>query len=120
MNAQRSQRIAELNDRFRAALGIPSLCGGIPGQGVLTRGIGALSYDTKAQILREVRSYTQFTSDDDPYDEHDFSSLDIDGAGTVFWKIDAFEGERCQFGSEHPEDISRSYRLLTIMLAEEY
>ncbi|SPF51049.1 conserved hypothetical protein [Candidatus Sulfopaludibacter sp. SbA4] len=38
----------------------------------------------------------------------------------VFWKIDYFADEAMEYGSEHPDDPTWSYRVLTIMLAAEY
>ncbi|MEP7305991.1 MAG: DUF3768 domain-containing protein [Acidobacteriota bacterium] len=36
------------------------------------------------------------------------------------WKIDYFENEECEYGSEHLEDPAPSFRVLAIMGAEEY
>ena len=87
MSCDSSMRIAELNDQFRAALGIPYLCGGIPGQSLMTRGITALNEATKIRILNQVRSYAQFSKDNDPHAERDFGSFDDSEAGKIFWKI---------------------------------
>jgi hypothetical protein len=111
--------IAKLNDRFRMALGLPALCGGIPGQTVVTAGIAALPFDTQAQILARVRTFDAFTADNDPYGERDFGAFDMQGVGKVFWKIDYYDPAYA-FGSEDPADIEATARVLTIMLASEY
>ncbi|MEM7666342.1 MAG: DUF3768 domain-containing protein [Pseudomonadota bacterium] len=120
MSGDRSKWIAELNDRFRVALGISQLCGGIPGQCLLTCGIADLDKVLKAEVLDTVRSFSVFEEGNDPYGEHDFGAFDIEGVGKVFWNIDYYENTQCLYGAEHPENLTQSYRVLTIMLAEEY
>lgn len=117
MGADTAKRIAELNDRLRTALGI---CCGVPGMVVMTRGIADLDANLKVLVLKQVRAFSDFTEDNDPYGEHDFGALDIKGAGKVFWKIDYYADAECQYGSEAPEDPEQTFRMLTIMLAGEY
>lgn len=119
MSADRSKRIAELNDQFRTALGIPGNRG-VPGQQVLTRGIASLNADTLSRVLFSVVSFKDFTEDNDPHGEHDFGAFDDADAGKVFWKIDYYADDRMEYGSEAPEDPKRSYRVLTIMVADEW
>lgn len=107
--------IAALNDQFRCNL-IP----GIPGMKVSTHGIAELDENSRYEIWMSVMSFEDFTEDNDPYGEHDFGAIDHAKAGKVFWKIDCFADERCELGSEYPDNPSRSYRVLTIMLADEY
>lgn len=110
--------IARLNDRFRssALIGLPV----IPGAVFLTRGITDLSKEIVADIMRAVRSFDHFPEGDDPYGERDFGALDQEGVGKIFWKIDYYADDALESGSAAPEDPRRSYRILTIMLAEEY
>lgn len=117
MRGDRVKRIAELNDRLRAALGI---CCGIPGMVVLTSGIAALDDQIKVRALTGVRQFSAFAEDNDPYHEHDFGALDIEGAGKIFWKIDYYADSECLYGSNDPADPNQCYRVLTIMLANEY
>jgi Protein of unknown function (DUF3768) len=105
-----SNRIAELNDALRT-----KLCGG---RVYLTPGIAALSPSAQESIVARVRSFDDFTPDNDPYGEHDFGSFDIDGT-TIFWKIDPYDNDLV-FGSPNPEDPSVTSRVLTIFLAKEY
>jgi hypothetical protein len=84
----------------------------------MTAGVNALPIDTKARVLLAVQSFSNFTKDNDPHPEHDFGSIEIDGA-KYFWKIDYYD-LAMQFGSESPEDPEQTTRVLTIMRADEY
>ena len=55
---------------------------------------------------------------DDPYGEHDFGAFDHAGQ-RIFWKIDCYDPTE-EFGSEDPADPSKTMRVLTILLADEY
>jgi len=118
-----ARRIAELNDQLRARAGLPSLNGsGGPTLGliVLTRGVIELPGERIVGICHDVRTFSDFTPDNDPHNERDFGSFDAIGVGKVFWKIDYYADASCRWGSEDPADPDASFRVLTIMLAEEY
>lgn len=68
--------------------------------------------------MATVRSFTAFTRDNDPHLEHDFGSFEVRGE-KLFWKIDYYDLD-LTYGSEAPEDPSKTKRVLTIMLASEY
>lgn len=121
MIPSRSQRIAELNDQLRSRIQIPVF--GKPqvlGAIYITCSIANLNPIIQAVIVGKIRKFNDFTEDNDPYGEHDFGSLDITDVGKVFWKIDYYADSTYQQGSEDPADPSKSYRVLTIMLADEY
>ena len=105
-----AERIRELNDAFRTTM--------TGGQVMLTAGIDALPSDVKAMAIRTVATFSDFTPDNDPHGEHDFGSFQVDGR-KFFWKIDCYDSTMT-FGSEDPADPSKTTRVLTIMLAEEY
>ena len=102
--------IATLNDTFRKTLS--------GGRVMLTAGINALPADDVAQILSRVRSFNDFTEDNDPYGEHDFFCFDYKG-NTIFCKIDYYD-RKLQYLSEDPADVSKTIRVMTVMLADEY
>lgn len=107
----KTQRISELNDLARTAMGVASRV-------VQTEGIRALDPATQSAIREKVEKFNAFTPDNDPYGEHDFGSFDHAGL-TIFWKIDYYApGLEC--GSEDPSDPRQTVRVLTIMLANEY
>lgn len=101
-------RIRELNDAFRKGLG----------DGRLTVTHGISEREDAWEIVRRVRTYDTFRSDDDPSGEHDFGAFEI-GDQKIFWKIDYY-GRDWASGSPDPSDPAVTMRVLTIMLAEEY
>lgn len=107
----RPSKIAELNDLLRTTF--------LTGKVVLTEGIGALPENVREDILTQVRSFSDFGPDNDPYGEHDFGAIDHPDAGRVFWKIDYYDTD-FRFGSLEPADPTVTHRVLTIMLASEY
>ena len=108
--SDRTRRIRELNDAFRQTF--------IGGRVLVTQGVRELPLVTNAAVLERVRTFANFSADNDPHHEHDFGSFEIDGQ-TFFWKIDSYD-EHCEFGSEDPADPNKTTRVLTIMLASEY
>ena len=72
----------------------------------------------KANALVEVARFDRFTSDNDPYGEHDFGSFELVGR-KFFWKLDYYDPTMA-FGSEDPSDPKKTTRVLTLMLAEDY
>jgi len=85
---------------------------------MVTSGVNALGKEFVAKALQAVRDFEHFTPENDPWGEHDFGSFHI-GKHKLFWKIDAYD-KTLKYGSEDPLDPSKTTRVLTIMLAEEY
>ncbi len=56
-----AKRIAELNDVLRTTF--------VGGQVMITAGVHALSPEVQAQVLMAVRTFDDFTPDNDPYHE---------------------------------------------------
>lgn len=106
------ERIRELNDAFRKTFD-PSK--GIP---VLTAGVTSLPSDVRAMAIRKVVTFDEFTEENDPYGEHDFGAFDLEGE-RFYWKIDYYDPS-LNGGSEDPADETKTTRVLTLMLAEEY
>jgi hypothetical protein len=105
-------RIRELNDQLRTTFHLKL------GRVVMTAGIDALPEQTKRNLIEAVKAYSDFDEDNDPHGEHDFGSIEI-GHATVFWKVDYYDNN-VKFGSDDPSDPTKTTRVLTIMLAEEY
>lgn len=102
-------RVRDLNDALRAH--------GIGGRLFATRGIHDLPDDLRTRVIDQVRVFDCFTPENDPYGEHDFGALEIDGM-RVFFKIDYYGANGLH--SPDPSDPTVTARVLTIMLADEY
>ena len=120
MACDQAKRIAELNDQLRARVGLPTFGDDVKGKIVMTSGICSLPPEVQIDIWVKVNRYDDFNGNNDPYGEHDFGALDIPGAGKVFWKIDYYADAKCHYGSTDPSHPDFCFRVLTIMLAEEY
>lgn len=105
------QRVRELNDRLRR-----------DGQGrgsvMVTVGLRQRGTDFMLRAVATVRAFDAFTEDNDPWGEHDFGAVEVDGE-KVFWKIDYFTPDLTA-GSANPANEGETHRVLTIMLAREY
>ena len=109
---QSRERVRELNDAFRRTLD-PRL-----GRTVCTSGVTAFPSDVRAEAIRKVTEFEDFTADNDPHGEHDFGSFDLAG-DKFFWKIDYYD-LKLEFGSDDAADPAKTTRVLTLMLAAEY
>lgn len=85
---------------------------------MLTEGIQNLDEALRFEILQQVRAFDAFTPDNDPYGEHDFGVLRLQGL-RVFWKFDYFDRSPDESGAM-ADDPAGVARVLTIMLADEY
>ncbi len=103
-------RIRELNDTLGR-----SLTGGVL---MMTRGVIALGLARQLRILEAIAAFDAFGPDNDPYGEHDFGALEVEGKRILF-KIEYFDRALTGHSSD-PADPSVTTRVLTIMLAEEY
>src|SRR4051794_39084696 len=108
--AMSTEKIRLLNDAFRTTLA--------GGKVVLTAGVNALPSDVKAAVIQRVMTFSDFNEENDPHQEHDFGNFTLAGR-KFFFKLDYYDSNM-EFGSEDPSDPSKTTRVLTIMLAEEY
>ena len=106
----KTETIRTLNDELRQNLTI--------GTALITAGVAALGAEAVARIVKTIAVYDDFCHANDPYEEHDFGSFEVDGQ-TVFFKIDYLD-KTLAFHSPDPADPSVTERVITIMLAEEY
>ena len=110
MSEDRSARIRAFNDGLRSAFE--------GGRVLVTSGVSALGTEAVAAVLDRVRTFTDFTEENDPNGEHDFGAFEI-GGNRFFFKIDYYD-PTMDAGSEDPSDPKKTTRVLTIMLASEY
>jgi hypothetical protein len=101
------EAIRTLNDELRQNLTV--------GTAFITAGVAALGIDAVARIVKTIAVYDDFCHANDPYEEHDFGSFEVDGQ-TIFFKIDLYEEPGVKSANGEPVVT----RALTIMLAEEY
>lgn len=107
--------IADQNDRFRK--GDPK----IEGRVLLTAALVSFAEEhgiNQSKIIHTVQFFDTFTQDNDPYGHHDFGQFELAGQ-SCFWKIDLFD-LTYEYGSEVPTDLSKTRRVLTIMLASDW
>lgn len=109
---EKTQKIAELNDLCRTAMGLF-------GPVFQTAGINALPPATQSAIREKVECFDTFNADNNPYGERDFGAFEHQGQ-KIFWKIDYYAKDDLTRGSEKPESPAHTTRVLTILLAEEY
>jgi len=81
---------------------------------MLTEGIQNLPENLRFEVLQQVRSFDSFTSDNDPYGEHDFGAFHVEGQ-KIFWKFDYFDKQSLYLSAD-PTDPQQTNRVLTIML----
>ena len=103
----KTETIRALNDELRQNLTV--------GTALITAGIAALGAEAVARIVKTIAVYDDFCHANDPFEEHDFGSFEVDGQ-TIFFKIDLYEEPGVK--SANGEPIVNG--VLTIMLAEEY
>lgn len=105
-----TKRIRELNDRFRM-----TLVGGVL---VTTRSVAALAEGIKGILLEKVRNFENFSEDNDPHQEHDFGTVELDGE-KYYFKLDYYD-RSMEMASPDPSDPAKTKRVLTIMRSDEW
>jgi Protein of unknown function (DUF3768) len=106
----KTEIIRALNDAVRQNLTV--------GTAFISAGVAALGAEAVARIVKTIAVFDDFCHANDPYEEHDFGSFDVDGQ-TIFFKIDYYD-KALTSHSPDPTDPSVTERVITIMLAEEY
>ena len=106
----KTARIRALNDELRQHL--------TGGMAVITPGVAALGPEAVERIVKTIAVFDDFCHANDPYEEHDFGSFEVDGH-RIFFKIDYLD-QAVTCHSPDPADPSVTKRVITIMLAEEY
>src|SRR3712207_6226403 len=105
-----SGRVRALNDQLRQHR--------IGGTVVITSGVRALGQAFLLLIEDAVARFDAFDSDNDPYGEHDFGCVEVQGH-RVFFKIDYYDLD-LRYHSPDPTDPTVTRRVMTLMLSDEY
>jgi hypothetical protein len=107
---EKTEAIRIANDILRSSF----LTGNVVG----TRGFASLEESLQSQVILAIQRFNDFDAGNDPYGEHDFGAVTVDGT-KVLWKIDYYDPEMMGL-SEDASDPTKTRRVITIMLAEEY
>lgn len=112
---ERHALIAKHNDQFRTTWGADFT---IPGRILYTPGISEMGGAFEVAVMLNVMQFDDFTKDNDPYGEHDFGALDVEGT-RIFWKLDLYDADYAG-GTPDATDPAVTRRVLTVMLPSEY
>jgi hypothetical protein len=102
--------VAVLNDAFRTSFLGGTVC--------VTAAVHEKGAEFVKAALAAVRDFSTFDGDNDPYGEHDFGSLTVEGQ-KLYWKIDYFDPSMLHHAPD-PADRETTRRVLTILFPEEY
>lgn len=104
----KTARIRELNDELRTN------GRALNGRVVVMGGLVNDSAEKRHQVFEAVAKFDDWTTGDDPYGEHDFGKVVVEGEA-IIRKIDYYSLDEAH-GSEHPEDQKTTIRVLTLRL----
>lgn len=110
MSASSMERIRALNDSFRTTF--------VGGAVMLSEGVESLDEETRRRLLERVRDFNKFEEGNDPFQEHDFGAIDLEGNRYLF-KLDYYD-RKCRSHSPDPANPDVTTRILTVLKAEEY
>lgn len=110
MTPQQTAKVAELNDLVRRDMK--------GGKWVRTQGVMATQYDGPG-LYAMVARFADFTEANNPHGERDMGVIQLGGT-SIMWKIDVYENAECEYGADEPWNPDASYRVLTLLLPEEY
>lgn len=113
-----ARRIAEQNDQFRNNIVNGGPAGTPQGRVVVTRAVADMGAAFHIATARAVATDSTFTEDNDPDGDHSFGAVTIAGR-KVWWKIDLYD-LAYEWGSEAPDDATKTRRVLTIMFPSDY
>lgn len=106
---RRAATIARLNDNLRSK--------GEDGWTYLSNGIAKLPVEIQQNVIRAVRLYNEFNSDNYPHGEHDGATLTV-GEYRIVWKINYYTPGRRGDEKVDPTDPAATLRIMTIMFVD--
>ncbi len=110
MTSAQTAKVAELNDLVRREMK--------GGKWVRTQGVMATQYDGPG-LYAIVARFEDFTEANNPHGERDMGVIQLSDM-SIMWKIDVYENAECEYGADEPWNPDASYRVLTLLLPEEY
>jgi hypothetical protein len=102
--------VAHLNDELRIY--------GVGGKIVLTQSIADMEQQDRLAIIQAVREFGAFGNKADPYTEHAFGLLTVNGR-RIFWKVEYDFSDYLRNTTAYGDALV-IVRVLTVMLASEY
>lgn len=102
MSDVKKEEIARKNDLLRRTF--------VGGKVMMTCGVQ--NHPKRDEIIRTVQTFNDFNEDNDPWNEHDCATFEVDG-------------EKFMFKVDYYDDLFRSYRedgnrILTVLCLDEY
>lgn len=114
--------IAKYNDLIRKSLLNPAIKRQLDNEGcryqVTMTANAHHSIKNKIGLQHTISTFNNFNEDNDPYGEHDFINFTFQGH-KVIGKFSYYD-ENLEYGSEDPEDLTKTTRVFSIMLASDY
>lgn len=107
---EKRERIRALNDILRRHH--------VGGKIMLSRQLVERGADTIRAVLLAIQQVVEFNEDNDPYGEHDFGSVVVNG-DRLFWKIDYYD-RLLMSQAVDPANPIECTRVMTVMYAWEY
>ena len=111
LDEKRIARIRAFNDELRTT--------GQGGETYTTPGFRSLQPQTQVRAFEVIRTFTDWTPENDPWRQHDCAIVDVLPGVRVMFKIDYYDLDK-EWGSPDPADSSMTVRVLTILLPDEY
>ena len=109
MQTSQIERIAELNDLFRQE--------DEPELSQRSLWVETLPETEQQALLNQVRRFTAFGPEHDPYGERSAGAFAWSGDSQIIWRID-YHDQSLEYGSDDPADPTVTTRLLTLTLAD--
>ncbi|GAB1856131.1 DUF3768 domain-containing protein [Flavobacteriaceae bacterium MHTCC 0001] len=120
MTHEKSKLIAQQNDEFRKNISCTHTKSKITGSYSMTEGVLALSSFDRLDAVLKIKAYDNFNENNDPHGEHDCGRFQLESnKQDIIWKIYYYD-TNYKYGSEDPSDLSKTRRVLTVMLPSEY
>lgn len=109
-SSEQLKRIQNLNDMLRIFHR--------NGEIVYSSGMSIFSNCDLFQIMRAISFYDGFNENNNPYLEKDFGIINFKNY-KIIWKIDYYDTE-LKYHSSAPYDSTKTRRVMTVMLSDEY
>lgn len=108
--SERTDRIRQLNDQLRTLRGegIIHICGAL----------SEMDEEFQKKVMLAVATFAGFNTGDDPYGEHDFGAVEVDGQ-KFYFKIDYYD-RTLEHGSEDPADPAVTKRVMSVFHQGDY